>query len=102
MPSTLVSLEPEFTPRYRPGAHSAGGAFFADLRITPHSQVYGRYDQFNGDPVSGLNLRAFNFGYLHRLGEHSRMSIDYQYKPRPSFNDDFVNTKLQIVWNVIF
>ena len=101
MPSTFVSLEPEFTPQYRPGAHSAGGALIGDVRLTSRSQVYARYDQFNGDPVSGNNVRAFNFGHFRRMGEHSRMGVDYQLKSHPSFNDDFENTRLQIIWNVV-
>lgn len=102
MPSTFVSLEPEFTPRFRPGAHSAGGALFGSFRLNHDNQLYARYDQFNGDPVSGLNVRAVNFGYFRNLGEHARVAVDYQFKNRPSFNDDFVNTKLQIIWNVIY
>jgi len=102
MPSTLVSLQSEFTPRFRPGAHSVGGAVFTAFALTRHSQIYARYDQFNGDPVSGQNVRAFNFGYLRKLGEHSRVAADYQFKNRPSFNDDFVNTRFQIVWNVVY
>ena len=102
MPSTFVSLEPEFTPQYRPGADSAGAALFTDVRLTSKSQIYARYDQFNGDPVSGDTVRAFNFGYFRRMGEHSRMAIDYQVKSRPSFNDDFVNTRFQIIWNVVY
>jgi hypothetical protein len=102
MPSTLVSRQPEFTPRFRPGAHSVGGAVFTSFQLTRDDQVYTRYDQFNGDPVSGHNVRAFNFGYLRKLGEHSRVAVDYQFKKRPSFNDDLVNTRLQIVWNVVY
>jgi hypothetical protein len=102
MPSTLVGLQPEFTPSFRPGAHSMGGAVFTGVWLTSRDQLYARYDQFNGDPVSGMNVRAFNFGYLRNIGEHSRVAIDYQFKNRPSFNDDFVNTRLQIVWNVVY
>jgi hypothetical protein len=69
IPSTLLSLEPEFSPHFRPGAHSAGGFVFTSLRLTRRDQVYGRYDRFNGDPVSGKNIRAFNFGYLRPIGK---------------------------------
>jgi hypothetical protein len=102
MPSTLLSLEPEFSPHFRPGAHSAGGALFSSFLLTRSDEIYGRYDQFNGDPVSGLNVRAFDFGYLRRIGEHSRLSLDYQFKNRVSFNDDLLNTKLQVIWNVVY
>jgi len=102
MPSTLLSLEPEFAPRFRPGAHSVGGDIFAAVSLTAHDQIYARYDQFNGDPVSGWNVRAFNAGYIRNLGKYSRVSLDYQYKKRPSFNDDSVNTKIQLIWNVLY
>ena len=102
MPSTLIGLHPEFASRFRPGAHSVGGALFTAFELSREVQIYARYDQFNGDPVSGLDVRAVNFGYLRRLGEHSRVALDYQYKNRPSFNDDLVNTKFQIIWNVMY
>jgi hypothetical protein len=38
MPSTLLSLTPDFAPRFRPGAHSAGEALFSSFRITPSDQ----------------------------------------------------------------
>ena len=102
MPSTLLSLSPEFAPSFRPGAHSVGGSLFVSFRLAKADQVYGRYDQFNGDPVSAKNIRAFNFGYFHHIGENSRLGVDYQFKNRVSFNDDLLNTRLQIVWNVVY
>jgi hypothetical protein len=42
--------------------------------------VYARYNHFNGDPVTGLNIRAFNFGYFLPVGRLSRLSFDYQFK----------------------
>ena len=102
MPSTLLSLTPDFAPHFRPGAHSAGGALFSSFRITQSDQVYARYDQFNNDPVSGQNVRAFNIGYLRRVGEKSRLGVGYQFKNKASFNDDLLNTKLQIIWNVVY
>ena len=102
MPSTLLSLSPEFAPSFRPGAHSVGGSLFASFRLAKADQVYGRYDQFNGDPVSAKNIRAFNFGYFHHIGENSRLGVDYQFKTRVSYNDDLLNTRLQIVWNVVY
>jgi hypothetical protein len=102
MPSTLLGLSPEFAPSFRPGAHSVGGSLFASFRLAKADQIYGRYDQFNGDPVSAKNIRAFNFGYFHHIGENSRLGVDYQFKNRASFNDDLLNTRLQIVWNVVY
>jgi len=102
MPSTLLSLTPEFAPAFRPGAHAAGGSASSIFKLTETDQVYARYDQFNRDLVSGLNIRAFNFGYFRRMGEHSRVGAAYQFKNHPAFNDDMVNTKFQIIWNVIY
>ena len=102
MPSTLLSIEPEFSPAFRPGARSSGGHLFATYQISQRDNVYARYDQFNGDPVTGRNDRAFNFGYFRPLGETSRLAFDYQFKNRPSFNDDAVNGRLHITWNIEF
>ncbi|HYM07260.1 MAG TPA: porin [Terriglobales bacterium] len=102
MPSTLLGLEPEFAPRFSPGAHSAGGSVFSSFRLAHQDQVYWRYDQFNRDLVSGQNLRAVNLGYFRYLGEKSRIGLDYQFKNRVSHNDDLLNTRLQIIWNVMY
>jgi uncharacterized coiled-coil protein SlyX len=102
MPSTLLALTPQFAPAFRPGAHAAGGSAFSDFRLTGKDQIYARYDQFNRDLVSGLNIRAFNFGYFRTLNDHSRLGVAYQLKNHPSFNDDMVNTKFQIIWNVTY
>jgi cell division protein FtsB len=101
-PSTLLGIEPEFTEAFRPGAKSAGGALFATYRLTNRDHVYARYDQFNRDPVKGYNVRAFNFGYLRYLGEMTRIGVDYQFKNRPSFNDDAVNGRFNITWSIEF
>ena len=50
--------------------------------------VYARYNQFNGDPVTGLNIRAFNFGYFRSIGQLSRLSFDYQFVDNPAYNAD--------------
>jgi phosphate-selective porin len=102
MPSTLLSLQPQFSPVFRPGAHVAGGSIFSSIRLADQDQVYWRYDQFNRDLVTGQNIRAFNFGYLHHIGDWSRIGVDYQFKNEVSYNDDFVNTRLQIIWSVMF
>lgn len=62
--------------------------------------MYGRYDQFNGDPVFGYDVRAFNLGYLRKVGAYSRIGIDYQFKNRVTANDDSLNSRLQVSWNV--
>jgi hypothetical protein len=99
-PSTLLDLEPEFAPAFTPGARSTGGAVFSNLRLTDSDQVYGRFDTFHGDPVFGYDVRAINVGYLRKVGAHSRVGIDYQFKNRVTANDDSLNSRLQIVWNV--
>ena len=83
-------------------ARSSGGHLFAAYQITQRDNVYARYDQFNNDPVTGRNVRAFNFGYFRSVGEMSRLSFDYQFKNRPSFNDDAVNGRFHITWNIEF
>jgi len=101
-PSTLLGIEPEFADAFSPGAKSAGGALFATWRLTNRDQIYARYDQFNRDPVKGYNVRAFNFGYLRYLGEMTRIGVDYQFKNRPSFNDDSLNGRFHITWSIEF
>lgn len=101
-PSTLLSIEPEFAPAFRPGTRSSGGHIFINYRLTSHDNIYARYDQFNNDPVTGRNVRAFNFGFFRPIGELSRLSFDYQFKNRPSFNDDAVNGRLNLTWSIEF
>ena len=102
MPSTLLSIEPEFSPAFRSGAKSSGGHLFATYQINDRNNVYARYDQFNGDPVSGRIVRAFNFGYFRPVGTLSRLAFDYQFKNRPSFNDDAVNGRFNVTWGLVF
>lgn len=35
--------------------------------------IYARYNQFNGDPVTGMNIHAFTSGYLLPIGRLSRL-----------------------------
>ncbi len=101
-PSTLLAIEPEFASAFRPGQQSAGGHLFTTYRLTRRDNIYARFDGFNGDPVTGHNIRAFNFGYFRQFGELSRLSFDYQFKNRASFNDDAVNGRLNITWGLEF
>ncbi len=108
MPSTLLGLEPEFAPAFRPGRHSWGSALFATYQITEKDNIYARFNHFNGDPVTGKNVRAFNFGCfrsfhnLGKLGELSRIGFDFQIKDRVTFEDDAINTRFQITGMVKF
>ncbi|MEW6736643.1 MAG: porin [Acidobacteriota bacterium] len=101
-PSSLLALEPDFASAFRDKAHSSGGYLFTTYQLTKNDSVYTRYDQLNGDPVTGRNVRAINFGYTRKIGELSRLNIDYQLKNRPSFNDDAVNAKLLLTWDIEF
>jgi hypothetical protein len=101
-PSTLLGIKPEFAPAFRPGKHSEGGYFFTNYRLSGKDNVYARYEQFNGDPVTDKNIRAFNFGYFRKIGEFSRLSLDYTIKRRPSFNDDPINERLHLTWGIEF
>jgi hypothetical protein len=100
-PSTFASIEPQFFPAFRPGSHSSAGELLATYRVAGAHTVYARYNQFNGDPVTGLNIRAFNFGYFFPVGQRSRLSFDYQFKNHPSFEDDAVNGRFQITWGIL-
>jgi hypothetical protein len=100
-PSTPATIEPVFFPAFRPGAHSWAVELLASYNVKNGHNVYARYNQFNGDPVTGLNIRAFNFGYFRPIGQRSRLSFDYQFKNRPSFEDDAVNGRFQITWGIL-
>jgi hypothetical protein len=102
MPSTLLSLEPEFAPGFEPGQKTWGAAALFDYRLTPSDEVYWRWDRLDNDPVTRANVRAFNVGYLRRLGESSRIAFDYQRKDDVSYNDDELNTRFAIRWSVLY
>jgi hypothetical protein len=102
MPSTLLSLEPEFAPSFAPGEETWGAAALFDYRFTANDQVYWRWDRLDDDPVTRANVRAFNVGYLRNLGQSSRLGFDYQWKDEVTFNDDELNTHFTIRWNVVY
>ena len=101
-PSTLLSREAEFTEAFLSGARTSGGAVSGLFRLTSADQLYARYDMLFGDPVTGQNVRAANAGYLRFLGERARVGVNYQWKNRPTFNDDAVNTRFQTTFGVVF
>jgi hypothetical protein len=100
MPSTSLAFQPDFFPSFRPGAHSTAGTLFVGYRIAGNNNLYARYNQFNGDPVTGNNVRAMNVGYFRPISRLSRLNIDYQFKNRPTFEDDAVNGRFQITWQI--
>ncbi len=99
-PSTYPTIDPQFFPSFRPGSHSWAASGLTTYRVAGAHTVYARYNQFNGDPVTGMNIRAFNFGYFFPIGQLSRLSFDYQFKNHPSFEDDAINGRFQITWGV--
>jgi hypothetical protein len=101
MPSTSVAFEPEFFPAFRSGAHSTAEAFLMNYRIAGENNVYARYNRFNGDPVTGKNVWAVDIGYFRPINRLSRLSLDYQFKNRPSFEDDAVNSRFQATWQLL-
>jgi len=100
MPSTLLGLEPEFTPGFTPGAKSWGASALFNYNLSAIDDIYWRWDKFENDPVTGRDIRAFNLGYLRKIGPNSRIGIDYQHKSDVTFNDDELNNALSITWNV--
>jgi hypothetical protein len=101
-PSTLLSLETEFAPAWGPGLTTSGITAGALYRLTDADQVYGRFDYLAGDPVTGENARAGDVGYLRVIDEHARIGVNWQWKNRPTFNDDEVNTRFQVTIGVVF
>lgn len=101
-PSTLLGLEPEFAPAFTPGAESWGAVAFFNWNLGVRHDLYWRWDRFDNDPVTGENPRAFNVGYLRRIGEISRLGVDYQWKDTVTFNDDEHNSRLALRWDVVY
>jgi Phosphate-selective porin O and P len=102
MPSTLLALEPEFAPAFAPGLKTSGVTTGAIYRFTDADQAYGRFDLLDGDPVTGETAHAVDIGYLRVIDEHARIGVNWQWKNRPTFNDDEVNTRFQITIGVVF
>ena len=102
MPSTLLALEPEFAPAFAPGLKTSGVTAGAIYRFTDADQAYGRFDLLDGDPVTGETAHAVDIGYLRVIDEHARIGVNWQWKNRPTFNDDEVNTRFQITIGVVF
>jgi hypothetical protein len=100
MPSTLLSLEPEFAPAFVPGEKSSGAALFFNYNLSSQDDIYWRWDKFENDPVTLRDIRAFNIGYLRAVGPNSRIGFDYQRKNDVTFNDDDLNNAFSITWNV--
>ena len=102
MPSTLLALEPEFTPGFMPGMKSSGKAAFFNYNLSRRDDIYWRWDKFENDPVTRDDIRAFNLGYLRQVGPNSRIGVDYQSKNNVTFNDDELNNALSFTWNVSY
>jgi hypothetical protein len=101
-PSTLLGLDPEFAPAFTPGDESWGATAFFNWNLTTRDDVYWRWDRFDNDPVTGQNPRTFNVGYMRRVGDNSRVAVDYQWKDDVTFNDDGLNTAFMLRWDIVY
>jgi hypothetical protein len=101
-PSTLLSLEPDFAPAFDPARTTTGVAAGIVYRLTDADQAYARYDVLAGDPVTNETARAVDIGYLRAIDKHARLGLNWQWKNRPTFNDDEINTRFQLTLGVIF
>ncbi len=97
-PSAMIHFAPGFTP----GAKSSGATAFFNYNLTANDDIYWRWDRFDNDPVTRNDIRAFNLGYLRKIGPNSRLGIDYQFKNDVTFNDDRLNNSLSITWNMLY
>jgi hypothetical protein len=101
-PSTVLALEPEFTPAFAAGRTTSGVAVAGLVRLSDVAQAYGRFDMLSGDPVTGERASAVDVGVVRVLDEHSRIGVNWQWKNRPTFNDDAINTRVQVTLGVVF
>jgi hypothetical protein len=101
-PSTLLALEPAFTVAFAPGTTTSGFATSLIVRASTADQVYARFDQLTGDPMTGQRVRATDVGYRRSVGDLAHLSLDYQWKSGPSRNDDAVNARFQATVSVTF
>ncbi len=101
-PATLLSLKPEFTSSFVPGGEISGITGALLVKTSSRGRAYGRYDRLTGDPTNTTQAHAVDIGYLHLLKSHVRLSADYQWKNRPTENDDAVNTRVQITLDIVF
>jgi hypothetical protein len=85
----------QFFPAFQPGHIRQPEISKLTYRVADAHNVYVRYNQFNGDPVTGPNIRVFNLGYFFPVGRRSRLSFDYQFKNHLSFEDAAVNGRFQ-------
>jgi hypothetical protein len=101
-PSTLLSLEPVFTTAFAVRSTTTGVSTAVILRRTADDQIYGRFDHLTGDPMTGESVHAIDVGYRRSIGDAAQLSIDYQRKSAPTFNDDKLNTRVQVILGVAF
>lgn len=101
-PSTLLALEPEYTPAFAPGTTTDGLSLSGLLNATNRDEVYARWDRLTGDPMTGRTIRVTDVGYRRLFDDRTRLAVDYQWKNAPTDNDDAVNTRFQISLSVEF
>jgi Phosphate-selective porin O and P len=102
MPSTVLALEPEFTPAYAAGRTTSGVTVAGLVLLSDAQQAYTRFDMLSGDPVTGERASAVDVGYVGVLDEHARIGVNVQWKDTPTFNDDAINTRVQVTLGVVF
>ena len=101
-PSTLLALETEFAPAFEPEVKTTGVAAGVVIRLAEAVQAYSRFDTLGGDPVTGGDARSFDLGLLYRIDDNARVGFNWQWKNQPTFNDDEINTRVQVTMSVVF
>ncbi len=102
MPSTLLALEPEFAPAFAPGLKTSGVTAGAIYRFTDADQAVRSLRPARRRSGHGETAHAVDIGYLRVIDEHARIGVNWQWKNRPTFNDDEVNTRFQATLGVVF
>ena len=96
-PSTLLALEPRIRARRLLRAQTSGvtaGAIYRFQRMLIRRR--GRFDLLDGDPVTGDPRAPSISSYLRVIDEHARIGVNWQWKNRPTFNDDEVNARFRV------
>lgn len=100
-----AGVEIQFHPAIDGSPEELVNDAFLEYYLNDHTTVrVGQFIKPFGFDIqqSSRNVRAFNFGFFRPIGELSRLSFDYQFKNRPSFNDDAVNGRLNLTWAIEF
>jgi hypothetical protein len=99
-PSTLLSLQPVFTDACAPRSHTTGLSAANIVRRTVPDVC--AFDEVAGDPMTGRTAHAFDVGYRRAVGDAGHLGVDVQHKSALTFNDDAVNTRIQVTLGLEF